>query len=73
MGGLTRTNSESLVGVISEQPPEQVDELVALGLTPTVYTEPYLRAIAGAAIDAVGVSRDLGTGRPTDRDRSAPA
>ena len=29
--------------------------------------------IAGAAIDAVGVRRDLRTGRPTDRDRSAPA
>ena len=45
---LRREGIEAPILVLSEQPPEQVGEMLAAGLTPTVYSTAYVDALAAA-------------------------
>ncbi|MDW3216193.1 MAG: alanine racemase [Ilumatobacteraceae bacterium] len=47
--------------VLSEQPVSQIDEMLANGLTPTVYTPEFVRALAARSAD-VGVHVNIDTG-----------
>lgn len=45
---LRRAGIEAPILVLSEQPPEQLGEVLAAGLTPTVYSTSYIDALAAA-------------------------
>jgi alanine racemase len=49
---LRRAGIEAPILVLSEQPPEQVGEMLAAGLTPTVYSTAYVDVIAAAVASA---------------------
>ena len=55
---LRRAGIEAPILVLSEQPPEQVGEMLAAGLTPTVYTPAYIDALA-AAVSSQAASCDV--------------
>jgi alanine racemase len=45
--------------VLSEQPPEQIGEMLAAGLIPTVYSAGYADAVAAAVVSGAAASCDL--------------
>jgi alanine racemase len=55
---LRRAGIEAAILVLSEQPFEQLDEMLATGLTPTVYSTAYINAVA-AAVSSSGASCDV--------------
>jgi alanine racemase len=59
---LRRGGVQAPVLVLSEQPPPDVDELVAHNLIPTVYTADYVAAIAARRRRGVGVHVKVDTG-----------
>jgi alanine racemase len=53
---LRRAGIEAPILVLSEQPPDQVGEMLAAGLTPTVYSTAYVDAIAAAVASGAAAS-----------------
>jgi alanine racemase len=55
---LRRAGIEAPILVLSEQPPDQLGEMLAAGLTPTVYSAAYIDALA-AAVSSQEASCDV--------------
>ena len=53
---LRRAGIEAPILVLSEQPPDQLAEMLAAGLTPTVYSTAYIDALAAAIASGAAAS-----------------